>query len=49
MTTTAPRQNVRLRLACDGCSAAKVKCDKKHPACDGCTNNQLECTYSASR
>ena len=50
MATTAPRQNSRLRLACDNCSAAKVKCDKKQPVCDRCANNDLaQCTYSISR
>jgi hypothetical protein len=50
MATTTPRQNSRFRLACDNCSAAKVKCDKKQPVCDRCTNNGLsQCTYSISR
>jgi hypothetical protein len=50
MATTAPRRNSRLRLACDNCSAAKVKCDKKQPVCDRCANNDLaQCTYSISR
>lgn len=49
MTSTA-RQNSRLRLACDNCAAAKIKCDKKQPACDRCTRNGLsQCTYSVSR
>lgn len=49
MTTTTAGRPVRLRLACDSCSAAKVKCDKKHPCCDRCKSNALPCTYSASR
>lgn len=49
MASTVQKQSVKLRLACDNCSAAKVKCDKKQPACDRCANNQVPCTYSASR
>ncbi|KAF2710850.1 hypothetical protein K504DRAFT_500798 [Pleomassaria siparia CBS 279.74] len=51
MSTIAPRpSNARLRLACDSCSAAKMKCDKKTPICDRCTKNGLsQCTYSVFR
>ncbi|KAF2791379.1 hypothetical protein K505DRAFT_326896, partial [Melanomma pulvis-pyrius CBS 109.77] len=49
MASMAP-QNSRLRLACDNCAAAKIKCDKKQPACGRCTRNGLsQCTYSMSR
>ena len=40
---------VRVRLSCDYCSAAKVKCDKRRPACERCSSNQIHCTYSISR
>lgn len=39
----------RLRLACDACSATKVKCDKARPACQRCVAHQLLCVYSVSR
>ncbi|KND94846.1 hypothetical protein TOPH_00049 [Tolypocladium ophioglossoides CBS 100239] len=39
---------LRLRLACDACNAAKVRCGKTHP-CERCTQNHQECRYSASR
>lgn len=43
------QQPVRVRLSCDSCSAAKVKCDKRRPACERCSSNQLHCIYSVSR
>ncbi|KAL8677815.1 MAG: hypothetical protein Q9186_005795 [Xanthomendoza sp. 1 TL-2023] len=46
---TPVQQPVRVRLACDSCSAAKVKCDKERPACERCSSNQLQCVYSISR
>lgn len=42
-------QNIRFRTACDPCSTAKVRCDKKHPACGRCTQINLKCSYSESR
>ncbi|KAJ4266112.1 hypothetical protein NW762_004090 [Fusarium torreyae] len=41
---------VRLRLACDACTTAKVRCSKTHP-CERCEENGQgnECCYSASR
>ncbi|KAF5021124.1 hypothetical protein F66182_6824 [Fusarium sp. NRRL 66182] len=41
---------VRLRLACDACTTAKVRCSKTHP-CERCEDMGLEkeCYYSASR
>ncbi|KAF4965643.1 hypothetical protein FSARC_6580 [Fusarium sarcochroum] len=41
---------VRLRLACDACTTAKVRCSKTHP-CERCEDNgqERECSYSASR
>ena len=47
--TTTTRQHIRLRLACDTCSVAKVKCDKKQPVCDRCASNNFPCSYSPSR
>lgn len=49
MTISTPPQNARLRMSCDGCSEAKVKCDKKHPSCDRCVNYHRKCTYGISR
>ncbi|KAJ3564411.1 hypothetical protein NPX13_g7854 [Xylaria arbuscula] len=42
-------QSVHLRTACDPCSTAKVRCDKKHPACGRCAQFKLQCSYSHSR
>jgi hypothetical protein len=39
----------RLRQACDGCTVAKVKCDKGRPACQRCLDNEELCQYSPSR
>lgn len=41
---------VRLRLACDACTTAKVRCSRTHP-CERCEDNgqEKECYYSASR
>lgn len=49
--TLAPGPKSRLRRACDGCSAAKVKCDRKDAAatCERCQFNEMPCTYSLSR
>lgn len=49
-TTPNPRPSkpLRLRLACDACTTAKVKCSKTHP-CERCLDNDEECRYSASR
>ena len=43
------QQPLRVRLSCDSCSEAKVKCDKRRPACERCSSNQLHCIYSISR
>ncbi|KAI1738246.1 hypothetical protein F4680DRAFT_426563 [Xylaria scruposa] len=42
-------QKTHFRTACDPCSSAKVRCDKKHPACDRCVQFKLQCSYSHSR
>ncbi|KAH8892244.1 hypothetical protein GQ53DRAFT_134919 [Thozetella sp. PMI_491] len=39
----------QLRTACDPCSAAKVGCDKNHPACKRCLQMSVQCSYSESR
>ncbi|RGP76472.1 fusarubin cluster-transcription factor [Fusarium sporotrichioides] len=41
---------VRLRLACDACTTAKVRCSRTHP-CERCEDNgqERECYYSESR
>ncbi|CAG7559943.1 unnamed protein product [Fusarium equiseti] len=41
---------VRLRLACDACTTAKVRCSRTNP-CERCEDNGMEkeCCYSASR
>ncbi|KAK6854851.1 hypothetical protein PG995_009039 [Apiospora arundinis] len=50
MEAVTPRCRTRLRRACDGCSVAKVKCDRKDlAACDRCQLNEMECTFSVSR
>lgn len=48
-TAASVKQIVRLRQACDNCSSAKVRCDKKRPSCDRCAAMQLTCTFSPSR
>ncbi len=47
--STPVQQPVRVRLACDSCSAAKVKCDRQRPSCERCSSNQLQCVYGISR
>ncbi|MCJ1366859.1 hypothetical protein MMC16_005989 [Acarospora aff. strigata] len=45
-----PGQRVpKLRLSCDACAAAKVKCDKSHPRCGKCATGELTCVYGPSR
>ncbi|RGP80523.1 fusarubin cluster-transcription factor [Fusarium longipes] len=41
---------VRLRLACDACTTAKVRCSRTHP-CERCEDNgqEKECYYGVSR
>ncbi|PGH02022.1 hypothetical protein AJ80_08916 [Polytolypa hystricis UAMH7299] len=39
----------KLRLSCDNCFAAKVKCSKNRPTCDRCSNTGVVCHYSVSR
>ncbi|CEI41486.1 hypothetical protein FVEN_g3642 [Fusarium venenatum] len=49
-STTRSAKPVRLRLACDACTTAKVRCSRTHP-CERCEDNgqARECSYSASR
>lgn len=52
LTTQIPHSNthqVRLREACDGCTAAKVKCDRGRPSCQRCLDSDESCQYSPSR
>ena len=37
-----------LRLSCDACGAAKVKCSKDRPRCGRCDSMDLDCVYSTS-
>lgn len=39
----------KLRLSCDSCHAAKVKCGKERPLCSRCANSGSSCVYSKSR
>ncbi|KAG8667681.1 hypothetical protein FPOAC2_12864 [Fusarium poae] len=49
-STARSAKPVRLRLACDSCTTAKVRCSRTHP-CERCEDNgqARECYYSASR
>ncbi|KAL9044356.1 MAG: hypothetical protein Q9214_002499 [Letrouitia sp. 1 TL-2023] len=38
----------QLRLSCDGCNTAKVKCTKARPKCSRCQNRDVDCVYSVS-
>ena len=46
--TRLPRQP-KLRSSCDGCGAAKVKCDRGLPECGRCLSLDLRCIYGVSR
>ena len=39
----------KLRLSCDFCAAAKIKCDKNRPSCGRCIAGKTECVYGISR
>jgi hypothetical protein len=51
ITTSSPvtSDNKKLRLSCDNCHAAKVKCTKERPLCSRCANSGASCIYSKSR
>ena len=38
----------KLRLSCDACAAAKVKCGKERPRCERCNANDMNCVYGPS-
>ena len=38
----------KLRLSCDACAAAKVKCGKERPRCERCNISDLNCVYGPS-
>lgn len=49
-TAPADSQPVKkLRLSCDACLAAKVKCAKERPVCSRCLDLDYACVYSKSR
>ncbi|KAF4990519.1 hypothetical protein FGRMN_8419 [Fusarium graminum] len=50
LVTNPSTRPVRLRLACDACTTAKVRCSRTHP-CERCEENEQgnECCYSASK
>ena len=39
----------KLRSSCDGCGAAKIKCDRAQPQCERCLSLDLVCVYGVSR
>jgi hypothetical protein len=43
------RQAPKLRLSCDNCSHAKVRCGQERPACQRCVSARAQCIYSVSR
>lgn len=44
-----PVRQPKLRSSCDGCGAAKLKCDKARPQCGRCVSNGISCVYGVSR
>lgn len=46
--TQKPRQP-KLRSSCDGCGAAKLKCDRGQPECGRCVSFGMPCVYGESR
>ena len=38
----------KLRLSCDACAAAKVKCGKERPRCERCVAGDSNCVYGPS-
>lgn len=47
-----PRQesqrSPKMRLSCDECAVAKVRCNKTQPICERCISNGLKCVYGVS-
>lgn len=46
---SARKTPMKLRVSCDCCSTAKVRCSKDKPSCERCRRRGTECTYSLSR
>lgn len=44
-----PPRLTKLRSSCDGCGAAKLKCDRSQPQCGRCCSLGMHCVYSVSR
>ena len=42
------RAKLKLRDSCDGCSEAKIKCNKEKPVCSRCNTKRLTCCYGPS-
>ena len=38
----------KLRVSCDACAAAKVRCSKERPSCERCSASDYECVYGPS-
>ncbi|KAL8714645.1 MAG: hypothetical protein Q9220_001594 [cf. Caloplaca sp. 1 TL-2023] len=38
----------KIRLSCDSCAAAKVRCSKEHPRCERCIDSNFQCVYGLS-
>ena len=51
MTGDPPRAQRRpkVRSSCDGCGAAKLKCDRGQPECSRCVSYGIPCVYGISR
>ncbi|KAL6717310.1 hypothetical protein ACLMJK_005225 [Lecanora helva] len=47
-SSTTQSQQPKLRLSCDACAAAKVKCSKERPRCERCVLNDTSCVYGPS-
>ena len=51
MSSDTPRipRKPKLRSSCDGCGAAKVKCDRVMPKCGRCISHGMTCLYGVSQ
>ena len=38
----------KLRMSCDECASAKVRCSKDHPKCERCSESNISCVYGPS-
>ena len=43
-----PKPGQKLRLSCDECNKAKVKCAKEKPTCSRCKIQKIQCIYGIS-